>query len=209
LIRRPSPGLVVASLALLIALGGTSVAAVSIVIPAGSVGTAQLKANAVTSAKVKDGTLVAGDFKGGALPAGAAGPAGPAGPAGAAGAAGPPGPSDGYSKSLLGPIAVPLASTTLTSLSIPQAGSYVAVAKAAFTASGAPGTVICGLAAESDVDLSGTVVTSSGALMLSDNIVHKFAGPGSIDFKCLASVGGVVATAIRIVAVRVGEVSSS
>src|SRR5947209_20221646 len=92
-LRRPSPAMVVASVALLVALGGTSVAAVNAVLPDGSVGNAQLKANAVTSNKVKNGTLLKADFKAGQLPAGAPGPAGPAGPAGSAGAAGPSGPA--------------------------------------------------------------------------------------------------------------------
>ena len=90
---RPSPAMVVACIALLAALAGTSVAAVSIVIPRNSVGSLQLKANSVTSAKVKNGSLFRADFRAGQVPAGPRGPAGPAGPAGAAGAAGvaPPG----------------------------------------------------------------------------------------------------------------------
>jgi hypothetical protein len=94
---KPSPALVVASLALLVALGGTSVAAVAVAIPRGSVGTIQLKDNAVISSKVKNGTLLRTDFRSGQIPKGAtgargaqgpAGPVGPAGPAGPAGAAG-------------------------------------------------------------------------------------------------------------------------
>jgi hypothetical protein len=50
-LRRPSPALVVACAALLVALGGTSIAAVTAV-PNNSVGTAQLKNNAVTAAKI-------------------------------------------------------------------------------------------------------------------------------------------------------------
>jgi len=94
--HRPSPATVLASVALIVALGGTGYAAV--VLPANSVGTAQLKNNAVTSLKVKNGSLLKADFRSGQVPAGpagpagAAGPAGPAGPAGAAGPAGPAGP---------------------------------------------------------------------------------------------------------------------
>src|SRR3954470_23053562 len=75
---RCSPALVVACVALLVALGGTSYAAV-IAVPANSVGTAQLKAQAVTAAKlapnavrtanVANGTLLTADFKPGQLPA--------------------------------------------------------------------------------------------------------------------------------------------
>ena len=98
LIRRPSPALVVACAALLVALTGTGVAAVSQLVPRSSVGTAQLKSNAVVSSKVKNGSLLRADFKSGQVPAGPTGPAGPAGPAGAAGAAGPAGPAGSVTK---------------------------------------------------------------------------------------------------------------
>lgn len=54
--RRPSPSMVVASVALLVALGGTSVAAVTAV-PKSSVGTSQLKANAVTNPKLANSAV--------------------------------------------------------------------------------------------------------------------------------------------------------
>jgi hypothetical protein len=60
-LRRPSPAFVVACLALGVALGGTSYAAV--VLPANSVGTIQLKNGAVTSLKVRDGTLAVLDLR--------------------------------------------------------------------------------------------------------------------------------------------------
>ena len=66
--------------ALFVALGGASYAAVKI--PKNSVGAAQIKKNAVTSAKVKDRSLLAKDFKAGQIPAGAKGETGATGPAG-------------------------------------------------------------------------------------------------------------------------------
>ncbi len=86
-IRRPSAAMVVAGLALLLALGGTGYAAG--IVGIGSVGTPQLKVDAVISSKVKDGSLLARDFKAGQLPRGAQGAPGPAG---AQGSQGPPGP---------------------------------------------------------------------------------------------------------------------
>jgi Collagen triple helix repeat (20 copies) len=74
---------VIASLALFVALGGVSWAAVTL--PANSVGKRQLARNAVTSEKVANGSLKAKDFAAGQLPTGRRGPAGPAGPAGTAG----------------------------------------------------------------------------------------------------------------------------
>jgi hypothetical protein len=97
--------MVIACLALLVALSGTGYAVSNL--PPQSVGSAQLRDNAVTntkiansavtSEKVRNRSLLAIDFLPGQLPRGKAGPAGPAGqpgpagPAGAAGAAGPAG----------------------------------------------------------------------------------------------------------------------
>jgi hypothetical protein len=65
---------VVSTLALLVALGGTSYAAAKL--PDNSVGSAQIKKNAVKTTHVKDGTLKASDFAAGVLPNGASGAAG-------------------------------------------------------------------------------------------------------------------------------------
>ena len=82
---------VASTLALVVALGGTSYAAVAI--PKNSVGSPQIINSSVKSKDVKNGSLKGVDFKAGELAAGAQGPAGPAGPAGAQGPAGPAGPA--------------------------------------------------------------------------------------------------------------------
>jgi len=79
----PKHSTVVAYVALFIALGGTSYAAVKL--PKNSVGGTQIKANAVTSGKVKNGSLRKADFKASDLPVG------PAGAQGAQGLQGPKG----------------------------------------------------------------------------------------------------------------------
>jgi hypothetical protein len=87
---------VMATVALFVALGGSSYAAVTLSknsvrsanIKNGQVKTADLASNAVTSGKVKNGSLLSADFKAGQLPAGAPGVAGPAGAKGDAGTAG-------------------------------------------------------------------------------------------------------------------------
>jgi hypothetical protein len=67
---------------LIVALGGTSYAAIKL--PKDSVGSKQIKTNAVTTSKVKDGSLQSKDFKSGQLPAGAKGAPGPPGAPGTA-----------------------------------------------------------------------------------------------------------------------------
>ena len=70
--RKPSPSLIVSSVALLVALGGTGYAA-------GVINSADIKDNSIKSKDVKDGNLRAVDFRAGQLPAGEQGPRGPAG----------------------------------------------------------------------------------------------------------------------------------
>lgn len=82
--KRPAPALVIACIALFVALGGTSYAAVQL--KKNSVATKHIKNNAVTSAKVKNGSLLAKDFKTGQLPAGAKGDTGARGPSASAAA---------------------------------------------------------------------------------------------------------------------------
>lgn len=89
--RRPGYSDVVATIALFVALGGGALAATRL--GANSVGTKQLKNNAVTGAKVKNGSLKAGDFGSGQLPQG---PRGEQGPPGQPGEPGPPGTARAY-----------------------------------------------------------------------------------------------------------------
>lgn len=94
--RRLTFANVMSMLALIVALGGTSYAAVTL--PKNSVTSTQIKkgtivgsdihANAITGAKVKDKSLKAADFAAGQLPAGPKGDTGPQGPKGDTGAFG-------------------------------------------------------------------------------------------------------------------------
>jgi hypothetical protein len=69
---------VMATIAVFVALGGTSIAAISLT--KGSVKRKHIARNAITSPKVKNGALRAIDFARDQLPAGPQGPPGPAGP---------------------------------------------------------------------------------------------------------------------------------
>lgn len=98
-IRRPSPSLAVSVLALLVAAGGTSYAAVKIQtsdIAQQAVTAGKIRNETIKSNDVRDGSLKSKDFSGGVT--GAPGPAGPAGPTGPAG---PPGAGAGATRWLL------------------------------------------------------------------------------------------------------------
>ncbi len=75
---RPTPSLVISTLALAVALGGGAYAVAADRGPT-------LPKNSVISKTVKNGSLKAKDFKAGQLPAGPAGPPGPVGPQGVPG----------------------------------------------------------------------------------------------------------------------------
>jgi hypothetical protein len=88
-----TPTILAATALAVAALGATPLgnAAGKLILPTNSVGSKQLKVSAVTSHKVKDGTLTASDFAAGQLPAGPRGPKGDNGEAGRQGPQGPKG----------------------------------------------------------------------------------------------------------------------
>lgn len=107
--------MVIACLALLLALGGTSYAAIQ-----------ALPRNSVTSVQVKDRSLLARDFRAGQIPRGATGPAGPAGPAGPQGPAGPAGGSAAVRWALVRPDGgIAAQSGGITLAAKPSAGAYI------------------------------------------------------------------------------------
>jgi hypothetical protein len=110
---RPSPAMVVACLALMLALGGTGYAAI------------KLPRNSVTTVQVKDFSLLARDFKRGQVPAGPAGPAGPVGPAGPAGPAGSPGSSTIKWALVRADGGIAAQSGGITLAAKPSAGTYI------------------------------------------------------------------------------------
>ena len=141
----------IAYLALFVALGGTSYAAVKL--PRNSVGTAQLKANAVTSGKVRNGSLKLADFGKGQAPAGATGAAGPKGDAGAAGpagATGPAGPPSGAATGALFGAAAPTVAEgfleKVAPITVPQPSKVFLFGRGTYDVSCSSGTAKIGLA---------------------------------------------------------------
>lgn len=150
--QRLSYANVMATMALFIALGGTSYAAVQL--SKGSVKKKHLAKNSVVSKKVKDGTLLSTDFKPGQLVSGAPGPQGPAGPQGAKGDKGDKG--DTGAQGPAGPTASGFKSegTNVVLTSLPQAvvtatitttveSRVVAHASLDIVGDGAAGNVYC------------------------------------------------------------------
>src|SRR5262249_17854975 len=118
-------------------------AAGRIVLGKNTVGTAQLKKNAVTSVKVKDGSLKAGDFAAGQLPAGPQGPKGDTGATGTNGAPGAPGPSNGYIHPYSStPVGIDSAQgAVVASIDLP-AGKYLVFAKTGVASTTPTGVVV-------------------------------------------------------------------
>jgi hypothetical protein len=134
---------VTATLALVVALGGTSYAAI------------KLPRNSVTSVQVKDKSLLKKDFKTGQLPAGktgAAGAQGPAGPAGPAGGAAVVNRAEGLDALVPG-----TANQTVQSMNLP-AGDWVVTAK--FVAENA--TAVAGGTLACTLTLGGAAIDSLG-----------------------------------------------
>jgi hypothetical protein len=230
LLGRPSPALVVACVALLVALGGTSIAAVS-QLAKNSVGTAQLKNNAVTTPKVKNATVNASKIANNAVVAAkiasnAVGNAKIAGNAvnsakiadGSVAAADLaqgviPAPSNAFARFVNGPTPVPDALSEIANLSIPQAGNYVISAKAYLmrgAAASGNDVVTCRLEAATDADESKTTVVPDSPVTISNLVVHNFTAAGSVSFRCDRSAPvGTDAFQIKIAAISVGNLTNS
>jgi hypothetical protein len=89
----PTPATAIAFVALLVAFTGSSFAAPAREAASKLISGSKIKKESITAKQVKNGSLLAADFKAGQLPRGATGPAGPAGARGASGPQGPQGPA--------------------------------------------------------------------------------------------------------------------
>ncbi len=183
-------------IALFVALSGASYAAIKL--PINAVGTAQIKKDAVTSTKVKDGSLLAGDFKAGQLPAGAKGDTGQRGP------------SDAYvtvvasDPVVLGSRQVGMATTPML-----PAGSYVVTGSVNLAQGFAAVTstqVFCGVEKDASSVIN-LVAGQKSQLVLSSTIT--LAEPNAVSFGCLASIADQVTAGVRnIIATRVATLTT-
>jgi|SRR3954471_22093244 hypothetical protein len=191
---------VTATMALVVALGGTSYAAI------------KLPANSVTSKQVKDKSLLKKDFKTGQLPAGKTGPAGPAGAAGAAGPQGFTGPAgvvaSVYKTTESGP-AAGAGDQTIDSITLPGGGNWVVTAKfIATNATTVEAILNCRLTigdvTKDDLGASGTDFGASG------DAEHTLTGAGAGSTAAIvcsttatsASYGAITFTAVRAASIN-------
>ncbi len=202
---------VIACLALFVALGGASYAATQL--PKDSVGGRQIKRDAVTGVKVKDGSLQAADFGVGQIPAGpegrtgargAQGPRGEQGVEGVKGDAGLRGPSDAY-YAFDNPASVNEKEVTLA---VP-AGSYVVNGSMGVASDddGDFANVLCFLSntniASGDIGEAEVTIgpVSNGSVEYRQAIVQAAfstgAGGGTITFYCEKFAGDAEATLRR------------
>jgi hypothetical protein len=198
---------VVASLALFLALGGAAFAATQL--PRNSVGTGQLKPEAVTSGKIAKKTR--NQLRGATGPQGPQGKTGKTGAKGATGARGATGAAgargangtDGTgpafevfasNKAIPGPIAA----QTLA------AGAYVLSADVTVT-SAAPGTslVVCTVPGGGEMKAS---VGEGESTTLSASIVRSFGAATAVELNC-SGPAGVTATYANLIATQVKSVA--
>jgi hypothetical protein len=193
---------VVATLALFVSLGGGAYAAITL--PAGSVGTRQLKNQAVTPAKLSHKTKAL--LKRG--PRGATGARGATGTPGATGAAGPTGPSEVYAAGTAFLATLPATETSLGSMTVP-AGSYVLEAKVSMESPTGGGS-------DSECTLGGpfgsSIIWDQGSAQHNANsddvisllAVATFTAPQVVELDCRAISGTVAADDARVIATATG-----
>lgn len=197
---------VASTLALVVALGGTSYAAVGIA--KNSVASRQIVNNSVKSVDVKNGNLKAVDFRAGELPAGATGATGAQGPVGPQG---PIGPSNGYG---IGSSFLPAfwtgAQQTIRTLALP-AGSYVLSGKAMANNGASAAEVNCQLRVNgttvdgsSSVGLGTSVSTDRAYIPLA--VATTLAADSSVTLTCEASTADGSFSDAAITAVKVGAI---
>jgi hypothetical protein len=204
---------VAATLALFLALGGAAYAATQL--PRNSVGTAQLKREAVTAGKIAKKTRA--QLRGARGPAGPQGPQGktgkqgPKGATGARGAQGPRGEKGERGEPGTGPA---FEVFTRTSTSTPGqilgqtlgAGAYVITADVTATNNtGTPGTVPveCTLLAGTESSARAVTLAEGDVGTISVSITHTFASAGAATLTCNSPVpllvdgANMIATQVR------------
>jgi hypothetical protein len=203
---------VTSTLALVIAAGGTSYAAVQLT-------GHDIQDGTITTKDVKDKNLKVKDLSPDAVSAlkGQTGPAGPAGPQGAAGAQGqqgvqgPVGPSNAYSVWNDNYTLLTGTQKNVLTMSLP-AGSYTLSAKAIVYHSAGAGTYgYCYLTGGGQLDVSATTAYDPGGSysMLNNQIVFTTNATSNVTLACASSGGTNYVFWKKMTAIKVGSVSNT
>jgi hypothetical protein len=222
--RRLTFANVLSCLALFVALGGASYAALKL--PKESVGTEALRHGAVTPAKLSDrakqGMVGARGPQGDAGPVGKTGPEGhpgTQGPPGVPGSPGEPGPSAVYAYSHEDGVPVTIYSNRVATLEVP-AGSYAIQAHLTMESEiNQLYDVPCSLIAGNDHDNVSAFLdnnqrypplhTTFDIQSMSFLLVHEFEEPGQIVLICdVETTSGMYVAKTKITALQVGEIAA-
>jgi hypothetical protein len=205
--RLPSPAMCVALLGLSVALGGTTWAAASL--PERSVGTPQLKQNAVTGDKVENHSLTGADLDltrvGIVRSAQRAKTADLATRATLADAAG-----TAYSTHFETGIALTKTPAAVATLPLP-AGSYVLTAKGQVDTNTAGDIVECDLVAGTAKDMSFVQGGASHQSQIAANsLVYSSPSAGTASLVCAGVAGSTsLLSQVRVTAIQVGSISNT
>ena len=178
--RRITPSLIVSIIALVVALGGASYAAIKI--PKNSVGTKQIKNKAVNSNKVKDGSLLLKDFKSGQVK---------------------PNAWEGNKDATLEPI--PSTFSTIVNTAVLPKGNYVLLGRANVIGDGSVvNRIICSLGSDAAQNFT---VESDAVMPLSLNGTISLTSPEAASLSCLKTAGDPEIAQAHVIAIPVGKLT--
>ena len=166
---RGGPALVIAVLALFVALGG------GYAIGKGFIGTGDLKNQAVTNKKIKKSTIKGNRVAANTLTADQIDEASLSGA------------GTGLSVSQTTAATVPASTTTATTvltLQVPKAGSYLFISKAVLAKGGLQTAVQCLLSAGGDNDRSLEAVNATNNTTIVNTVTHTFTAAGTVTLAC-------------------------
>ena len=182
---RGTPAMVIAVIALFVALGG------GYAIGKGFIGTGDLKNQAVTNKKIKKNTIKGNRVDEASLD----------------------GAGTGLSVSQTTASTVPASTTTATSvltLQVPKAGSYMIISKAVLAKGGLQTPVQCLLSAGGDNDRSLEAVNAANNTTIVNTVAHTFTAAGTATLACdNPDTVPLFVTDKRIMAIPVGALSNS
>lgn len=212
------PATVISVLALFVALSGTSYAVSRL--PRNSVGGKQLRKNSVTAVKVKDGSLLAKDFKSGQLPKGQKGDTGAQGVPGEKGGkgdTGAPGPSEAITGTRPGFVTITSAGVgdLVGRLNLP-AGSWVVTANTylqnldAVSVTSAVCTITVGTESTKQTTRLAPAAEGGYRETFSLTVAATLDTPGSAELRCATGIGVQSRAAdTRMTAIRSGSVTDT